>query len=103
MKKILNALKKFWLGLWKELKDWHTLVLFIVVVIVVGATVWVPILLGIITKDGYWYGIAGTIEAIWLGPVPFIPICVGITFGLKKTFRLIKNKTNKVNKENNKN
>lgn len=100
MKKIICFLKKIWIGLWVELKDWHTFLLFLAIVVVVGATVWVPILLGIITKNKYWYGIAATVEAIWLGPVPFIPICIGITIGLKKTFKTIRNKANKVGTKN---
>lgn len=78
-------MKKLLKSIWKELKDIKTLIIFLIVLIIVGSSVWFPLLLGIITNDKYWYGIAGTVELFWLAPAtPFIPLCIAITFAIKK-------------------
>ena len=80
----MGKIKRLMIGILKELKDWRNVVIFIIVVIVLGATVWVPLLIGLITKDGLWYSIAAIVEGIWLGPVPFIPICIGLTLLIRR-------------------
>ena len=87
-----RKIKSFFINLLKELKDWRTFLLFGIVVIVIGSSVWLPLLIGLISNSKWWLGIAATIEAIWLGPVPFIPICVIITLTIKKIFTWRKNK-----------
>lgn len=78
-------MKKFFKKIWEELKDVKTLIIFLIVVVIVDAGVWLPLLIGLITKDAYWFGIAGVVELFWLAPAtPFIPICIGITFAIKK-------------------
>lgn len=88
IKKIKNLLKY----IWHELKDWKNLIIFAIVCIVVGSSVWLPLLLGFITGNAWWYGIAAAIEAIWLGPVPFLPICFGITIIIRKIINKMKRK-----------
>lgn len=87
-----KKIKRFFNDLCLELKDWKTLVLFIIVVVIIGASVWFPLLIGIISGNAWWLGLAGVIEAVWLGPVPFIPICIAITLIIKRIFTWRKNK-----------
>ena len=35
-----------WKWLWVNIRDWRTLVIFVITVLVVGSEVWVPLLLG---------------------------------------------------------
>lgn len=78
-------MKKFFKKIWLELKDVKTLIIFLIVMIIVDIGVWLPFLIGLITKDPYWFGIAGVVELFWLAPAtPFIPICIAITFAIKK-------------------
>ena len=80
-----KSLKKLFIYIWHELKDWHTLLLFGIVCLVVGVEVWLPFLLGLIFKNAYLLGIAAICEAFWLAPLtPFLPICIGITLAIKK-------------------
>lgn len=89
-----KKIKSFFVGLWHDLKDWKTFILFLIVCLVIGAPVWVPLLLGIIFKNGWLISIAGAVEAFWLAPfTPFIPLCVTITFIIKKILNKIFKKT----------
>ena len=87
-----QKLKKFFKWLWHELKDPLNLIIFIIVNVVVSASVWVPLLFAFITGDSYWYGIAAAVEVVWLGPVPYIPICLAITLGIRAVIELIRKK-----------
>jgi hypothetical protein len=49
--------------------------------------VWVPALIGIITGNVALYAVAGAIWAVWLGPLPFIPICIAITLGIRAVIK----------------
>lgn len=80
--------------LFYNIRDWRTLVIFVIVVLVVGIEVWLPILLGFITWGTTFskvmFGVAGTCELFWLGPgTPFIIICTGITIAVKGAFNKI--------------
>ena len=69
---------------WKELRDWRTFLIFIIVQLIVGSEVWVPLILGLIFNNKGLLAFAGTMEAFWLLPgTPFIPICIAITIGIK--------------------
>ena len=82
-----------WKWLWVNIRDWRTLVIFVITVLVVGSEVWVPLLLGWIF-DNYWLlGIAATCQLFWLGPgTPFLIICIVITIGVKGLINKIKEK-----------
>ena len=87
MKKLWSKIKKFWKQTWKELKDWKTLILYIIVNIVLSCEIWVPYLLGLITGNKWWYGIGSACWLFWIGPgTPFIPLCIAITLAIKKIF-----------------
>lgn len=92
------AFKKIWYiitapfkWVWKECKDWKTLLIFGIVMAVVGIEVWLPLLLGLILHNTYLIGIATTCQLFWMLPgTPFLPLCIGITFGIKKIMEKIK-------------
>ena len=96
-RKFLDLLKK----LFEQLKDKTNIIIFIIVFLVLSCEVWVPVLLGILTGNEWWYGIAATCWAFWLAPfTPFLPLCFALTFAVRKVFDAIKNrKNNKILKE----
>jgi hypothetical protein len=86
--------------LWAECHDWRFLVIFIIVFVVMSSEVWVCYLLGFIFKDTAFgktmLGVASACWLFWLGPgTPFMPICIGITVGIKALFDKIKSKRRK--------
>lgn len=89
-KKFLSLLKT----IIKQLKDKTNIIIFIVVFLVLSSEVWVPILLGIITQNAWWYGIGATCWAFWLAPfTPFLPLCLGITFAVRKAYDALKKRS----------
>lgn len=99
----------FFINLWKDLKDWKTLILFLLVCLVIGSPVWVPLVLGIVFKNGWLIGVASAVESFWLMPfTPFIPLCVAVTLAVKKVLNVyvfskipIKKNKNKKSEETN--
>lgn len=86
--------------LFAQLKDWRNFVIFAIVFLVVSCEVWVPYLLGVITNDAYWFGIGSACWLFWLGPgTPFLPLCIGLTLGIRKIIDKIRSKNNAKQKE----
>lgn len=82
-----------WVWCWYNIRDWRTLVIFIIVMAVVGIEVWLPLLLGLILDNAWLLGVAAVCEAFWLAPLtPFIPLCILITMGIKGLINKIKRK-----------
>lgn len=91
MRWLWNKIVSVWKWVWKQLKDWHNLVIFVIVFLVVSCEVWVPYLIGVITGDGYWFAIGSACWAFWLAPfTPFLPLCIAITLGIRKLWDKIK-------------
>lgn len=91
MKLLLNKIKIWWKTTWKELKDWKTLILYLIVTAVLSCEVWVPYLLAIITGNKWWWGIGSACWAFWLAPgTPFTIIAVTLTIAIKKLWIKIK-------------
>lgn len=91
-KKLLSLLK----AVIEQLKDRTNIVIFIVVFLVLSSEVWVPILLGIITQNACWYGVGATCWAFWLAPfTPFLPLCFGLTFAVRKAYDALKKRSKK--------
>lgn len=91
MKWLWNKITQWWKTTWKELKDWKTLILFIIVTIILSCEVWVPYLIALITGNGWWWGIGSVCWAFWLGPgTPFTLIAVTLTIAIKKLWIKIK-------------
>ena len=96
MKKLWSKIKKFWKQTWKELKDWKTLILYIIVNIVLSCEIWVPYLLGLITGNKWWYGIGSACWLFWLGPgTPFTLIAITATITIKKLYIKLKKRRRK--------
>lgn len=88
-------IKKPFVWLKDNIKDWRTAIIFIIVFLVLSCEVWVPYLLGIIswgTDFSKWcFGIASACWLFWLGPgTPFLPICIGLTILIKSLFNKIR-------------
>lgn len=91
MRWLWNKIVSVWKWIWRQLKDWHNLVIFVIVFLVVSCEVWVPYLTGAITGDGYWFAIGSACWAFWLAPfTPFLPLCIAITLGIRKLWDKIK-------------
>ena len=104
-------MRKFWQTIWKwikapfiwikdNIKDWRTGVIFAIVLIVVTSTVWIPLLIGIITQNSVFYGIASGVFIWWQLPgSPFFILCIGITMGIKAIFNKLRRKREDKNKQ----
>ena len=90
IKKILN-----------QLKDWHNILIFGIVAAILSCEVWVPYIIGVVTGDAYWYIIGSVCWAFWLAPfTPFLPLCVLITFAIRKIIDAIRRKKGSKNEQN---
>lgn len=88
---IWQKIKNVMQSIAKQLKDWKNWIIFIVVMLVVGCEVWIPALIGVLTGNAWWYGVAAVCWAFWLAPfTPFLPLCLAITFAVRKIFDEIK-------------
>lgn len=85
--------------IWVNFRDWRTIVIFVIVVIIVGSEVWVPFILGIIFNNAWLIGIATACEAFWLAPfTPFLALCIFLTILIKALMNKISLKRkNKIN------
>ena len=96
MKKLWLKCKAFIGWILKQLKDKTNIVIFIIVYVVLSSEVWIPYLLAIITGNKWWWGIGSACWAFWLAPfTPFIPICLAVTFGIRKIVDKIRKNRNK--------
>ena len=97
MKKLFNwaitKIKEFLRWIWQECKDWRTIVLLSVVILIVYSPVWGGYLLFWIFRWKWALILATACLAFWAGPFsPFFVLCVSITLGLKKLFRRLRKK-----------
>lgn len=104
-------MRKFWQTIWKwlkapfiwikdNIKDWRTAVIFAIVLIVMSSSVWIPLLIGIITQNAWFYATAGTVFIWWQLPgTPFIMLSIGITIGIKSLFNKVRRKREDKNKQ----
>ena len=77
--------------LWYNIRDIRTLIIFIIVLLVVSSEVWVFYLLGLITNNAWFYGIASACWLFWLGPgTPFLVICISLTMAIKMLLNKLK-------------
>lgn len=101
LRKIWEKIKAFVKWVFNQLKDKTNIVIFLIVVAVVSCEVWVPFLLAIITGIEWFWAVGSVCWAFWLAPfTPFIPLCIVITFGVRKIVdKIRKNKKNKKGKD----
>lgn len=83
--KLKEKIKNFFAWIWKECKDWHTIVLLALVIVVMYSPVWCGYLLHLIFGWGWCSVVASAYLLFWARPfTPFFPLCIGITLSLKK-------------------
>lgn len=76
-----------------NLKDWRTWTIFIAVFLILSSEVWVFYVLGILTGNERFYGVASACWLFWLGPfTPFLPLCIAITIGIREVLNKWKKK-----------
>ncbi len=112
MKKLLTKVKEgilnFLKWLWMECKDWHTLVLFVVVCLTLSFPIWLGYILGFIFKWKWAFWVSSLIWGIWMLPgAPFFALSISITLGLKRLYEkklykraVRKNKKRNIGKKN---
>ena len=66
MQNLIEKFKKFCEWIWSECKDWHTLVLFIIVVVIMYTPVWGGYLIHLIFKKP-WGSVMATAYLAFLG------------------------------------
>lgn len=99
---ILNFIKKIgkktidlFKWIWKECKDWRTLVIFCIVWCFVMSPMIVGYILYLITKNAWHLTYANAWILFWAGPfTPAIPLCIALTLGIKNIFHKSKNNKN---------
>jgi hypothetical protein len=69
-----------------ECKDWHTIVLLMIVAAVLFTPVWGGFLLWMLFHIEWGFFVATASIAILIGPVPFWVISIAITLGIKRLF-----------------
>lgn len=97
LRKIWKKIKAFVKWVFNQLKDKTNIVIFLIVVAVVSSEVWIPFILAIVTGIEWFWAVGSACWAFWLAPfTPFIPLCIAITFGVRKIVdKIRKNKKSK--------
>lgn len=102
-----NKHKRFWKWIWfiiifpfewiwVNLRDWQTMLIFIIVFLVVSSEVWLSYLLGLIfynqeTLRNSLFAFASVCWVFWLSPAtPFIIICISLTIAIKSILNKVK-------------
>ncbi len=93
--KLKNKFIKFCKWVWEECKDWHTVVIFAIVVVVMYSPVWGGYLCHALFHWKWCSVMATAYLAFWAGPfTPFFPMCIAITLGIRRIIDKIKGKDN---------
>ncbi len=91
--KLKNKFIKFCKWVWEECKDWHTVVIFAIVVVVMYSPVWGGYLCHALFHWKWCSVMATAYLAFWAGPfTPFFPMCIAITLGIRRIIDRIKGK-----------
>lgn len=83
---MISFWKRFWLGIWRVIKQMGSvrgvIALILVWFVISGSGV---SLLGLIFKNGYLIGLGATIYAFWLAPLtPLIPINIALAMIIQR-------------------
>lgn len=99
----MRKTRNFFAKLFNSLKDKTNIIIFIIVFLVLSSEVWVMYLLYFITNNAWFLGIGSACWAFWLAPfTPFLTLCIAITFGVRKLYnKLTERSVKKVSKPNN--
>lgn len=99
--KLKNKFINFCKWVWSECKDWHTLLLFAIVVVLMYAPVLLGYILYFVFKSKWAMGVASAYLVFWAGPfTPYFPLCIAITLSLKKLIEKIKGRGDKTSDDN---
>lgn len=91
MKWLWNKTKSLFKWLWTQLKDWHNLVIFAIVFLIVSCEVWVPYIIYFVSGNEWWLAVGSACWAFWLLPLtPFLPLCIAITLAVRRILDKIK-------------
>lgn len=87
----------FFKWVWRECRNWQTVLLLAFVCLVVGAPVWVCGLLGLIFNWAWaWAVFAALLAFWWLPGMPYFAVCVSITIIIKRVFQKYRRKHPKI-------
>ncbi len=92
MKKIKSKVLNFFKWIWNQVKDWHNLVILLIVAAVLFLICLFIVALGLflIDKKIHLITAGGIVLAFWMGPfTPFWPLCIAITLGIRKFIEII--------------
>lgn len=85
--KIKSKVIAFCKWIWSEVKDWHNLVLLLIVAAAFLVLCIIAVTLALIFIDGKIHIIyaVGVVIAFWVGPfTPFWPICIAVTLFISR-------------------
>lgn len=92
--KLKNKLINFCKWVWNECKDWHTVVIFVIVVVIMYTPVWGGYLCHAVFGWKWCSAVATAYLAFWAGPfTPYFPLCIAITLGIRRLIDKIKRKS----------
>ena len=85
---MINTVINFFKWIWRECRNWQTVLLFGIVCLVVGSPVWVCGLLWLIFGWA-WAGVvcAALLAFWWLPGMPYFGICASITIIIKRVWQ----------------
>ena len=86
LKKFKDKFIKFCKWIVDECKDWHTILLLLVVAAILFTPVWGGYLIWLLFGWQWGFVLATATVAVLIGPVPFWVISIAITLGIKKLF-----------------
>ena len=89
MKDIKERIKKFIKWVIEECKDWKTIVILFIVMLIVYLPTWGGYLFYFIFKWKWCFAVATGYFAFWMGPfTPFFPLCIAIALGIKRKIEI---------------
>lgn len=95
MNELKERVRKFIKWVIDECKDWRTIVILLMVMIIVYFPTWGGFLFYLIFKWKWCFVVATGYFAFWMGPfTPFFPLCIAIALGIKRKIELKNTKDN---------
>ncbi len=93
IKLVITKFIDFLKWVWKECKDWRTLLLLAIVCLTLSLPIWFFYALGFVFQWTWAFVVATAVWGFWMLPgAPFFALAVSITLGIKKIFEKSKKK-----------
>lgn len=102
MKKIFQKIVDFCKWIWSQVKDWHNLIILLIVAPLFFCLCVFLVALVLFFTDGKIHIIvaASSVTAFWAGPfTPFWPLCIAITLAIRRFIDSIWKPKHKKSKE----